>query len=239
MGKGGVQIVLFASDNIHTFDAGFFEPALDAGFFAAEVEGGLADAPREAGFDVPAAPALDAGFVGADFEAGFALDAGLAYSTKPISIHDTNNPWQTRRPASPADRRVGDRPTRTFFDGGFSASSPGPFTSSVVRFFPREDFGLGAADSPSSGSSSAAGATLAAAFLALGLDAAFLGGSGFGCSLIRLERRGSARVSVAAAAALRGISRAGMTGGKGGGNGLNWGRTRQAGLGFWFRRTLS
>jgi len=176
-----------------TLDAGFLEPALDAGFLAVEVEGGLADAPREAGFDVPAAAALDAGFAGADFEAGFALDAGLA-----------------------------------FFDGGFSASSSGPLTSSVVRFFPREDLGLGAACSSSAGSPSAGGATLDAAFLALGLAGALLGRSGFGCSLMRLERRGSARVSIAAAAALRGIWMAGNSGRKGRWYGLNWGRGETA-----------
>jgi hypothetical protein len=94
---------------------------------------------------------------------------------------------------------------RTFLEGGFSASSSGPLTSSGVRFFPRADLGLAAAGSPSAGCSSVSSATFGAApLLVLGLAGAFFVTWGLGCSLIRDERRGSPG-SAGAAAALRGI----------------------------------
>ena len=137
-------------------------------FLTADVEGGLADAPREAGFDVPAAAALDTGFTGADFEPVMALDAGLA-------CNDTYQHSKNRQPATVPIGISSGLTGCTFFDGGFFASSSGTSTSSVVRFSPREDLGLGAAGSSSAGSSSAAGATLAVIFLALGLGTALLG----------------------------------------------------------------
>ena len=94
----------------------------------------------------------------------------------------------------------GDKTTRrTFFAGGSSpltaASPSSPSFSAAVRLRPLVDLGFS--------SPSAAGSL---AFFVRGFAGAFFGagGSGLGCSLIRLERRGSAAVSEDAAA-LRGI----------------------------------
>src|SRR6516164_3206256 len=89
--------------------------------------------------------------------------------------------------------------------GGLSPSAPSaagaPLGSSAsLRFLPLEDFGLSSLPSPFSSLS-------LSAFFTLGLVAFFTTGSGFGISLIREERRGSAAPvpPSVAAAALRGI----------------------------------
>lgn len=87
--------------------------------------------------------------------------------------------------------------TRTFLAGGSSPLTAAPSSASfsaAVRLRPLVDLGFS--------SPSAAGSFT---FFVRGFAGAFLGaGSGLGCSLIRLERRGSAVVSVVAAA-FRGI----------------------------------
>lgn len=103
------------------------------------------------------------------------------------------------------------REERTFLEGGLSASSgtaappSSASLSAVERFLPLADFGLGSCSSSAVVSASLASAGLA--FLPRGFGGAFFGRSGFGCSFMREERRGSAgEFIVDAAATLRGIA---------------------------------
>ncbi len=190
-------------DAARTLDAGFFDPARDAGFLVVDagftdvLEGGFALAARDPGFAEPARDAFDAGLAAAALLAGLAaaLEAGFAYAT--VS--------EGRREASRPKPRG-----RTFFAGGpspLTAGAPSSASFSVaVRLRPFDDLGFS--------SPSAAGSLI---FLDRGLAGAFLGaGSGLGCSLIRVERRGSAGASEVAVG-LRGIvcECAGLVGGWG------------------------
>ena len=157
---------------------------MDAGFADAREEG-FALAARDAGLADPARDALEAGFAAAALEAGFVatLDAGFAYAR--VSKRERRSTQAT-----------GTR--RTFLAGGSSpltAGAPSSASFSVaVRLRPLVDFGFS--------SPSAAGSFT---FFERGFAGAFFGaGSGFGWSLMRAERRGSAAVSVDGAA-LRGM----------------------------------
>lgn len=122
-------------------------------------------------------------------------------------------------PSAQVGTRAASGQERTFLDDGASCGAASSWTaaastgcsaslSAEVRFLPLADFGLAASAGSSAGSSaspsfSSAGLT----FFARGFAGFFGGNSGFGCSFMRDERRGSARASVeAGAAALRGIA---------------------------------